>query len=99
MTDPSYRETPEAPPQRWAEEVEAEALRTPPSCVCDFHLEAAAERLRKRTAPDPPLPPWMPTPEELDAWSEQISRRPLTYENEVLLLGAVRWLLEDRENR
>lgn len=101
VTDPSHRETPEAPPMTDAEKqalVERERARM------------AEPGYRESLVPPPdtpepravrPLPGWMPTPEELHRWkydwlAEECN---LALEDEFRLVDAVRWLLEERENR
>ena len=91
----SHRETPETP-------IDWRALNREPQPkvthdeegypLGDFSLPRAVR----------PLPDWMPTPEELDEWQEWAKGQ--WAEDEQVpavftLLRAVRWLLEERENR
>lgn len=104
MTGTPYRETPEGQAlierhrARMAEPGYRESLIPPPPEVSqrergrDEHVERRASR---------PLPDWMPTPEELHRWkydwlAEECN---LALEDEFRLVDAVRWLLEERENR
>ena len=88
MTDPSYRETPEA-------RVTCDLNDTP-------HALDASFRPGQNPAPAPepsaaPLPDWMPTPGELDDLERLWWTKPDA--DKVRLLRAVRWLLEEREAR